>query len=241
MTSFTKIVFLGVLALVLSGCAAQGQGPTPTLAATVMVPQTAPTLAQAENTPTTAVMETATQAPPAATETSVPVAETAAVPQCSAPAELTPSMTEGPYFTAGSPELTNLYQEGIPGQRLVLTGRVLNADCQPVVGAKVDFWQADGEGVYDNNGYTLRGHQITGHDGAYRLETVVPGEYPGRTPHIHVKVQAPNGPELTSQVYFSGMAGNESDRIFDTRLVVETLESTDPAVMQAAFNFIIAE
>ena len=241
MTLFTKIVCWVVLLVVLSGCAAQGQGLTPTLAATVMVPQTAPTPVQAENTPTTQAMETATTVPTAATETNAPVTETAAGPQCSAPAELTPAMTEGPYFTAGSPEQTNLYQAGMLGQRLVLTGYVLNTDCQPVAGAKVDFWQADGQGVYDNNGYTLRGHQITGHDGAYRLETVVPGEYPGRTPHIHVKVQAPNGPELTSQVYFPGMAGNESDRIFDSRLVVETLESTDPDVMQAAFNFIITE
>ncbi len=43
--------------------------------------------------------------------------------------------------------------------------------------------------------------------GRYTLETIVPGEYPGRTQHIHVKVQAPNGPILTTQIYFPGVAG----------------------------------
>ena len=42
---------------------------------------------------------------------------------------------------------------------------VVNYECQPLAGAKVDFWQADTDGIYDNNGYILRGHVIASEDG----------------------------------------------------------------------------
>ena len=111
--------------------------------------------------------------------------------QCTSPAALSPALTEGPYFKANSPERTSLLEPGMTGTKLMLTGYVLTTDCQPVANALVDFWQADAEGQYDNSGYTLRGHQFTDANGRYQLETVVPGLYPGRTEHIHVKVQAP--------------------------------------------------
>jgi protocatechuate 3,4-dioxygenase beta subunit len=44
--------------------------------------------------------------------------------------------------------------------------------------------------------------------------------YPGRTPHIHVKVQRPRGEVLTTQLYFRGEPGNRSDGIFDPALVM---------------------
>ncbi len=157
--------------------------------------------------------------------------------ECSAPAVLTPSLTEGPYYTPGAPERTSLLEAGVPGTRLLLTGYVLTSDCQPVPGALLDFWQADGAGRYDNSGYILRGRQFTDESGRYVLETVIPGEYPGRTPHIHVKVQAPGGPVLTSQVFFPDAALNRTDRIFDQGLVVTYLDSNDG--VQAAFDFVI--
>jgi hypothetical protein len=61
----------------------------------------------------------------------------------------------------------------------------------PAANALLDFWQANPNGAYDNTGYTLRGHQYTDANGYYTLTTIVPGIYPGRTEHIHVKVQAP--------------------------------------------------
>jgi protocatechuate 3,4-dioxygenase beta subunit/polyisoprenoid-binding protein YceI len=157
---------------------------------------------------------------------------------CTAPADLTPAQTEGPYFTPNSPEDASLFEDGMPGTRMVLEGYVLTADCTPLANAKVDFWQADANGVYDNQGYRLRGHQFTDENGYYRLETVVPGEYPGRTPHIHVKVTPPGGPELTSQVYFPGAAGNMSDGIFNPAALV-TVVSEGEGSMHAAFNFIV--
>ena len=94
----------------------------------------------------------------------------------------------------------------------MLSGRVLSTACTPIANALLDFWQADNTaGVYDNSGFRLRGHQFTGADGRFTLETIVPGLYPGRTRHIHVEVQPPNGSILTTQLYLPGEARNASD------------------------------
>lgn len=116
---------------------------------------------------------------------------------------LTPSQGEGPYYTPNTPERNSLLEEGIQGEILILIGYVLDANCQPVPNAWLDFWQADTNGDYDNVGYTLRGHQYTDAEGRYYLETVLPGLYQSRPiEHIHVKIQAPNGNLITSQLYF---------------------------------------
>ncbi len=59
----------------------------------------------------------------------------------------------------------------------------------PLANALLDFWQCDDAGVYDTRGFKLRGNQFTDAEGRYRLDTIVPGLYPGRTRHIHVKLQ----------------------------------------------------
>src|SRR5215207_5264228 len=64
----------------------------------------------------------------------------------------TPAQTEGPFYKAGSPERTSLLEPGMAGTRLVLSGTVLDASCQPIAGAWIDVWQADTNGVYDNRG-----------------------------------------------------------------------------------------
>ena len=174
------------------------------------------------------------QALPGATQ---PAANQPGAIDCASPAALTPAMTEGPYFKAGSPEMKDL-AGSLPGTKLHLSGYVLTADCQPVANAKIDFWQADSQGQYDNSGYTLRGYQLTGADGSYQLTTVVPGEYPGRTEHIHVKVQAPGGPELTTQLFFPGVAHNDTDGIFDPSLLVSVV--SDQGEMTATYNFVVA-
>ena len=156
------------------------------------------------------------------------------VSTCSAP---TITQTEGPYYTPNTPERNNLFEEGMPGTRLILVGYVLDSNCQPLSHAWLDFWQADANGVYDNTGYTLRGHQFTDTQGRYFLQTVVPGEYPGRTEHIHVKIQPEGGAIVTSQLYFPDVAGNSSDGIFDPSLIVEIEER--PSYLVAYFNFVV--
>jgi protocatechuate 3,4-dioxygenase beta subunit len=149
----------------------------------------------------------------------------------------TPAQTEGPYFKPGSPERASLVDPGVVGTRLQVSGRVFTTDCRPVGDAVLDFWQADGSGRYDNAGYRLRGHQAADGEGRYALITVVPGEYPGRTEHIHVKVAAPGKQLLTTQLYFPGVARNASDGIFDPALVMNVGEGAGGH--SAAFDFVL--
>jgi protocatechuate 3,4-dioxygenase beta subunit len=150
---------------------------------------------------------------------------------------LTPAQTEGPYYTPNTPERASLIEPGMSGARLIVTGYVLTADCQPVANAWLDFWQADDQGAYDNAGYRLRGHLFADEQGRYQLETIFPGEYPGRTQHIHVKVRAPNGPILTTQIYFPGEPGNDRDSIFDPALLADMQNAA--AGELATFNFVV--
>lgn len=159
--------------------------------------------------------------------------------QTQTPLTLTVAETEGPYYKAGSPEATNLVQESTQGQVLTLTGQVLDMSGQPVANALLDFWQANASGAYDNTGYTLRGHQYTDANGYYALTTVVPGLYPGRTEHIHVKVQAPAGPLLTTQLFFPGVTQNGRDSIFDPSLLMTMIDNGD-GTLSGTYNFVVA-
>ena len=151
--------------------------------------------------------------------------------------ELTPAQTEGPYFKPRSPARASLLDPETSGTRIVIDGAVRTTGCAPIPRALLDFWQADDRGRYDDAGYRLRGHQFTDDSGRYRLETVVPGVYPGRTRHIHVKVQAPEQPVLTTQLYFPGEPMNRRDGLFDPALVV-TMRSDEGA--RASFEFVLA-
>lgn len=113
---------------------------------------------------------------------------------------------------------------------------MLSTACQPIAGAKLDFWQADNSGAYDNVGFRLRGHQFTDSDGRFTLATIVPGLYPGRTRHSHVKVQAPNGRVLTTQLYFPGEPRNASDGIFSDELLMQIESGANGQA--GRFNFV---
>ncbi|GAA2783917.1 hypothetical protein GCM10010452_09960 [Crossiella cryophila] len=118
----------------------------------------------------------------------------------------TPAAMEGPLFRPESPERTDLRTPSITGVFLSLRGVVYDPACKPIPGALLEFWQCDQHGDYDVSGFSLRGHQRTGADGGYRLETIIPRDYYGRwgrrAPHIHTQVQAPGGPILVTQLYF---------------------------------------
>jgi len=158
-------------------------------------------------------------------------------PDCGDDDDVTPRQTEGPYFTPNSPERTSLLESGITGTKITVTGKVLTTDCKPVAHALVDFWHADDKGEYDNVGYKLRGHQFTDATGRYTLKTIVPGLYPGRTRHYHVKVQAPNQRILTTQLYFPDERRNNTDRIFNPVLLMEVKNVADGKT--ATFDFVL--
>ena len=149
----------------------------------------------------------------------------------------TPSQTEGPYFTPNSPERSSLLERSTSGTRLILSGQVLSTFCDPVAGALLDFWQTDADGEYDNRGYRFRGHQYAGTDGRFRLETIVPGAYSGRTRHIHVKVQARGGRVLTTQLYFPNEPRNARDGIYSPKLLIDL--AGESGAQQGSFNFVL--
>ncbi|ETW93997.1 MAG: hypothetical protein ETSY1_36775 [Candidatus Entotheonella factor] len=160
-------------------------------------------------------------------------------PQCDGgKGQATPRQTAGPFYTPNTPKRASLLEAGTKGTPIVVTGLVLNTRCEPIAGALLDFWQTDADGVYDNQGYTMRGHQFADAKGQYRLETIMPGVYPGRTRHIHVKVQAPHGRVLTTQLYFPNEAQNRRDGIYDERLEVAMLPSS-AAEPVARFDFVL--
>jgi protocatechuate 3,4-dioxygenase beta subunit len=180
---------------------------------------------------------TAAQPVQAAPTQAAPVAALPATPACGDDDDPTPAQTEGPYYTPNTPERASLLEQGMAGTKLVVGGQVLATDCRPVARALLDFWQADDSGAYDNAGYRLRGHQFADDQGRFSLETIVPGLYPGRTRHIHVKVQAPNQPVLTTQLYFPGEASNARDGIFRPELVMDVQDGAEGKV--GAFNFVL--
>jgi protocatechuate 3,4-dioxygenase beta subunit len=160
-----------------------------------------------------------------------------ATPACDDGDDPTPSETEGPFYTPDTPRRSNLVVGGVSGAPLLLTGDVVDTRCRPVRGALLDFWQADARGQYDNEGYRLRGHQFADASGRFGLRTIVPGLYPGRTRPIHVKVQRPHGPVLTTQLYFPGEPRNRTDSIFDAALLMDIRRTG--ATHRARFRFVL--
>lgn len=157
-------------------------------------------------------------------------------PECGAD-EPTPAQTAGPFFKPDSPQRASLLEAGLGGTRLVVGGLVLSTTCKPIANALLDFWHTDDEGDYDLSGYRMRGHQFSDAAGCFRLETIVPGAYAGRTRHIHVRVQPPGGRILTTQLYFPGEARNETDGIFSPRLLMDVTASGSGS--QARFDFVL--
>lgn len=152
--------------------------------------------------------------------------------------ELTAAVEEGPYYKKGSPERKAIAGPGTYGTKLVLEGRVLDRDGNPIPNAWLDFWHADGHGNYDNKGYNLRGHQYTDKDGRYKLETLRPKDYMMRAPHIHVKVRAnKHSPILTTQLFFPKESKNTTDFLFEKLTVMEVKDAAGG--QKATFDFIV--
>jgi protocatechuate 3,4-dioxygenase beta subunit len=232
-----SLYMAAIYIMVLAACTTSA--PTATASSNIDASEAAPTALPTPlptTLPTTLPTNPPTALPTTSNDSEVVGASTLA---CSSGGQsaITPELTEGPYFTANSPERATLFEEGMAGTKIVITGYVYTTDCQPVANALLDFWQADGNGVYDNSGFTLRGHQFTDSSGRYQLVTVVPGIYPGRTEHIHVKVQAPNGRSITSQLFFPGVAQNDSDGIYSENLLLTIQGSSDG--LQGQFNFVV--
>ena len=143
----------------------------------------------------------------------------------------TPKQTEGPFYPDKLPLDTDndllVVNDGITpavGEVTHLTGRVLDAKGDPIRNAVVEIWQCDASGVYlhSRSGGNVEkkdkhfqgfGRFTTGSTGEYYFRTIKPVPYPGRTPHIHVKVKRGGKELLTTQCYIKGHPQNDRDGV----------------------------
>jgi hydroxyquinol 1,2-dioxygenase len=146
----------------------------------------------------------------------------------------------GPFHMVASPErkLGDSIDEMGKAERCLVTGRVLAPDGTAVPHAKVDVWQADGDGFYDvqvpelqprGNG---RGLFEADEQGRFWFTTVVPSHYPiptdgpvgellastrrhsYRPAHIHFIAEAPGFETLTTHIFVAGSPYLDSDAVF---------------------------
>jgi len=148
-------------------------------------------------------------------------------PSCGEQVQRTLAQTEGPYFKPDTPLKRDLAADRPRGEKITVAGLVLDTSCKPVAKALIDIWQADETGAYDNTGFTLRGHQLSDARGRWWFTTIMPAIYPGRTRHIHVKVQKPGARVLTTQLYFPNESLNRRDGLFDQRLLMRVTDAAD--------------
>lgn len=143
----------------------------------------------------------------------------------------TPTVTEGPFYPDRLPldtdnDLVIIGNSTTPavGEITHLTGRVLTANGSGVNNATVEIWQVDGNGAYLHSGSSNAarrdrnfqgfGRFTTNQQGEYRFRTVKPVSYPGRCPHIHVKVKRGDRELLVTQLFITGDASNARDGIY---------------------------
>lgn len=146
---------------------------------------------------------------------------------------LTPATTEGPFYPTAPMRFTDVDNDLVKiegrvkqsgGEVIRLTGTVKNTNGQPMPGVRVEIWQCDVNGRYlhtgdrqqvaYDQGFQGFGHDVTDADGRYSFRTIKPVSYPGRTPHIHVKVLSANEDLLTTQFYLKNHPGNNRDGIY---------------------------
>ena len=171
---------------------------------------------------------------------------------------ITAEVTEGPYYVSGTKELTNgdLNYTKLSGDFLTISGHVYEGldNTKPLKNAKVEIWHADNSGSYhpNSNGATtkytadqiaLRGYVMTDSEGKYSFTTIYPGEYSGRTRHIHIKVLADGFKELTTQLILS-LSGDDisfdDDTVSQGLPTCHLLSVQGKEVASANFDFRLA-
>ncbi|MGB6595748.1 MAG: protocatechuate 3,4-dioxygenase subunit beta [Candidatus Acidiferrum sp.] len=158
--------------------------------------------------------------------------------QALVPLPQTLSEITGPVF---SPEIADVkasdltrQHSGEPlGERIIVSGRVLDENSRPIPHTLVEIWQANAAGRYlhtqDQHNAPLDpnfagcGHAVTDGEGRYRFVTIRPGEYPWgnhhnawRPAHVHFSLFGPAfATRLVTQMYFPGDPLIPFDPIFN--------------------------
>lgn len=147
---------------------------------------------------------------------------------------LTPHASEGPFYPRKSmrfPGINNdlVHIDGAKqtakGDIIRLKGIISDRQGRPLEGLRIEIWQCDVNGKYlhaadqqsveYDPGFQGFGHDITDSNGAYHFRTIKPTAYPGRTPHIHVKVFKEHHELLTTQFYIKDHPTNTRDGLFN--------------------------
>lgn len=213
-TRFDHLLALGFVLILVAACSA--------------APSAAPTAAPASPpaaTATTAALPTPTPEPtkpPASTSSALLEASPTIAPTTPAAAEPaadpTPSLVARLLAAFPNPPQAK-------GQAVLLFGRALDTNGDPIPGATVEIWQTDAQGIYDHPGdrstaardrsFQFYGASATDADGNYVFRTIEPGYYEPRPKHIHVKVKRDGRELLTTQFYFEeDRAGLGSEGVF---------------------------
>ncbi|MBL4625057.1 MAG: hypothetical protein JKY42_07955 [Flavobacteriales bacterium] len=141
---------------------------------------------------------------------------------------LTTKTTEGPFYLR-SPFRQNI-KEDTTGKDLELKLQIMSyPNCLPIEGAIVEIWHCDAHGTYSgypelghklwkfvrliefgkkkhiepsNTNAFLRGAQVTNKDGNVQFNTILPGWYDPRMPHVHFKVIINESEAIASELFF---------------------------------------
>jgi hydroxyquinol 1,2-dioxygenase len=157
------------------------------------------------------------------------------------PSGATPSTVRGPFHIEGSPEMPMGADmaEGLAGEPCYLAGTIRDIEGKPVAGARLDLWQADGDGMYESQlgkeEPFLRAIFRTGADGKYAIRTIAPPGYSipmdgtvgdllkqtdishYRPAHIHFFITAPGYHPLVTHIFRKGTKYIDSDIVFGVK------------------------
>lgn len=182
---------------------------------------------------------------------------------------ITPQQTEGPFYPkdwTGDIDNDLVLVQGEAAKALGhithVSGKILDASGHPVRNAQVEIWQCDANGVYRHPrdtswfskrerdpGFQSRGRMTTDEEGNYSFRTIRPVAYPGRTPHIHFKIDAADKKQLVTQMYVEGDPGNERDGILNSLsererasviVKLEAAERLEQGALAGVFDIVLA-
>lgn len=156
------------------------------------------------------------------------------------PKGATRNTIRGPFYRPGARRLPNGASISLDGRGtpLAVFGRVVDLDHRPVADAEVECWQANGDGLYENQhpdrqpDFNLRGRFLTEANGTFHYLSVKPAGYRvpddgpvgqllsrldfslQRPAHIHFQITAPGFDTLTTQVYDGSDPHLQADALF---------------------------
>ncbi len=173
----------------------------------------------------------------------------------------TPGLEEGPFWIDGQPQrvdvrtdsTTGLLQAGVPLSIGLTVSQLSDTSpytIKPLVGAKVDIWNCNAQGVYSDESSESttgtnyqRGYQLTNSHGVVNFLTIYSGWYSGRTPHVHIRIRTYSGTTVTynwaTQLFFDDTITNAifaANSAYTRTTARDTSNTTDRVLNGASEN-----